>query len=100
MAVVIFSRVIFRATDVHAAGEVYRQLLAFTGGLANVSNIVWLTLIAATALQALPHRAFELTTRAFILLPVPLRAAALVGIGLAIRQVGAAEIRPYIYFQF
>jgi D-alanyl-lipoteichoic acid acyltransferase DltB (MBOAT superfamily) len=100
MAVVVFSRVIFRADDVHLAAEMYAQLLAFTGGLANVSNIVWLTLLVAAALQALPHRAFELATRGFIVLPVPLRAAALVGIGLAIRQVGAAEIRPYIYFQF
>jgi alginate O-acetyltransferase complex protein AlgI len=100
LAVVVLSRVIFRASDLQIAAEMYRQLLALTGGLANVSAIVWLTLGGAIALHALPHRAFELATRGFTWLPIPLRAAALVGIGLAIRQVGAAEIRPYIYFQF
>jgi hypothetical protein len=100
LLVVILSRVVFRASDLRAAGDMYAQLLELTPGLDSVGVAVWLAGGAAIILHALPHRAFEGLMRGFVWLPAPARAAALVGIGLAIRQVGSADIRPYIYFQF
>ena len=100
LLVVILSRVVFRASDLRAAGDMYAQLLELTPGLDSVGVAVWLAGGAAIILHALPHRAFEGLMRGFVWLPAPVRAAALVGIGLTIRQVGAADIRPYIYFQF
>jgi alginate O-acetyltransferase complex protein AlgI len=100
MLVVILSRVVFRASDLQTAGEMYRQLLELTPGLDSVSLTAWLVVGAAIALHALPHNVFELLTRGFVWLPVPVRAAALVAIGLAVRQVAATDVRPYIYFQF
>lgn len=98
--VVVLTRVIFRAPDVGVAWEMYTRLLDFTPGLANVSTVVWVTLGAAFALHFVPKNAIEWGTRTFIWLPAPARAVALVGLGLAIRQVAAVEMRPYIYFQF
>ncbi len=98
--VVVLTRVIFRAPDVGVAWDMYARMLDFVPGLANVSTVVWVTLGAAFAFHLVPKNAFELAARAFVWLPAPARAVALVGLGLAIRQVGAVEMRPYIYFQF
>jgi alginate O-acetyltransferase complex protein AlgI len=100
LAVVVLTRVIFRAPDVGVAWEMYAKLLEFSAGVANVSTVVWVTLGAAFALHLVPHRGFDLASRFFVWLPAPARAVALVGLGLAIRQIGAVEMRPYIYFQF
>ncbi len=98
--VVVLTRVIFRAPDVGLAWEMYDRMLDFTGGTANVSLVVWATLAAAFVLHGVPHKWFDLAARGFVWLPAPARAVALVGLGLVIRQIGAVEMRPYIYFQF
>ncbi|MGA9526196.1 MAG: MBOAT family O-acyltransferase [Myxococcaceae bacterium] len=98
--IVVLTRIIFRAADMGAAWDMFGKLAEFTPGVANVSLMVWVAIAAAMALHALPHRVWEWTCTAFVRMPVPVRAVALVALGLAIRQVATAEVRPYIYFQF
>lgn len=98
--VVVLTRVIFRADNLTVAWSMYEQMLAMTTGLAKVSSAVWIALVAACALHGLPHRVFDLGARAFVWMPAPARAVVLVALGLVIRQVGNADVRPYIYAQF
>ena len=99
-AVVVFTRVIFRADSVERALVMFRRMGELSPGLVNVGPAAWAAMAAAAALHLLPRRALDVTLRAFLWLPPPLRAAALVALALAIRQVGAVELRPYVYFQF
>ncbi|MGI5864413.1 MAG: MBOAT family O-acyltransferase [Myxococcales bacterium] len=99
-AVVVFTRIVFRASDLTMARVMFERLLEFSPGLANVSVPVWIAMGAALVGHYLPHRAFSLSADLFARLPAPVRATALVALGLAIRKVGMVEVRPYIYFQF
>jgi len=99
-AVVVLTRIIFRAANLDMAAQMVRALLELSGGLANVSGLVWAALAVAAATHAMPARAYELASGLFVRMPVPVRAAALVGLGLIVRQVASVELRPYIYFQF
>jgi len=45
-------------------------------------------------------RSSNVTVKVFVKSPVLLRAAALVGLGLIIRQIASFETQPYVYFQF
>ncbi len=98
--IVVLTRIIFRASDVEVAWVMFEKLAEFTPGVANVSLMVWVAIAGAMALHAMPHKVWGWTCTAFVRMPVPVRAVALVAIGLAIRQVATAEVRPYIYFQF
>lgn len=98
--VVVLTRIVFRAPDLPKAWEMTRQLLEWTGGLANVSVPVWVAMGAALVSHYLPARAYGLATELFVRLPAPVRATVLVALGLLIRKVGMVEVRPYIYFQF
>jgi D-alanyl-lipoteichoic acid acyltransferase DltB (MBOAT superfamily) len=99
-AVVVFTRIVFRADSVETAVVMFRRIGELSPGLASVGLAGWAAMAAATLLHLLPRRALDVTLRVFVWMPPPLRAAALVGLALGIRQVGAVEIRPYIYFQF
>ncbi len=99
-AVVVLTRIIFRADSVGTAIVMFRRIGELSPGVTNVSLAAWVAIAAAMSLHLLPRRAFGLTLRAFLWMPLPLRAAALVALGLVIRQVGAVQVRPYIYFQF
>jgi D-alanyl-lipoteichoic acid acyltransferase DltB (MBOAT superfamily) len=98
--VVVLTRIVFRCADLPAAGRMVRALAELSGGLANVSLPVWAALAAAALSHALPPAVYERSAGLFARLPVPVRAAALVGLALVVRQVAAVELRPYIYFQF
>ncbi len=97
---VVLSRIVFRAPDVAAAGDVVQQLLRFTPGLANVQDVVWWALALAVVAYVLPTRLALGAQSAFGRLPVPVRAALIVGLGLGMRQIATFEVQPYIYFQF
>ncbi len=99
-AIVVFTRIVFRASDLTMARVMVERLLDFSPGLANVSVPVWIAMGVAFVCHYLPHRAYSLSADLFARLPVPVRATALVALGLAIRKVGMVEVRPYIYFQF
>lgn len=97
---VVLSRIVFRAPDVTAANEIVQQLLRFTPGLANVQTVVWWALIGAVVAYVLPARLAIGAQATFGRLPVPVRAALIVGLGLGMRQIATFEVQPYIYFQF
>lgn len=99
-AVVVFTRIIFRADGVAIATAMYRRIGELSPGLGNVSAAAWVAMGAAMLFHVLPRGTLEVALRVFVWMPPPLRAAALVALALAIRQVGAVEVRPYIYFQF
>ncbi|MBF5046161.1 MBOAT family protein [Aggregicoccus sp. 17bor-14] len=97
---VVLTRVVFRAQSLAAAGDFYRQLLQGTGGLANVGPWVWGMLAVAALSHASPLLWRVRLSEAFVRLPVPLRAVALVAVGLGIRHLGSVETRPYVYLKF
>lgn len=100
MLAVTLTRVIFRAPDLQVAGEVYARLFTFTGGLANVSTLVWVVLTGAVVSHYLPEPWLDRVATGFVWLPAPARAAVLVGLGLLIRQLASFESQPYIYSRF
>ncbi|MBL8951225.1 MAG: MBOAT family protein [Myxococcaceae bacterium] len=100
MFTVIFARVFFRADNIDKAFEVFRQMLKLSGGTANVSSLAWGGMAAALVFYFLPKPVFDFAGNTFVRLPVIARAAALVGLGLAIRQIASFETQPYVYFQF
>lgn len=97
---VVLTRIFFRATDVTNALAVFQQLLLFTGGLANVSTLVWVTLGAAVVSHYLPNDVWVRLGEVFSWMPPPVRAAALVALGLVIKAVATFDAQPYVYFQF
>lgn len=98
--IVVLTRIFFRAPDMDHAWQMFGRLLAFEGGLANVSTAVWVVLAIAALSHAIPLSLWTRSSELFARAPAPLRAAALVGLGLVIRQVTNFEVQPYIYFQF
>jgi len=98
--VVALTRIFFRAPDIQHAFAMFQQLGHLTWGLANVSRMVWITLGAGILLYALPKGAYQAAVTAFTRAPVPVRACALVGLGLLAKKIAGFEVQPYIYFQF
>ncbi|MHB8879824.1 MAG: MBOAT family O-acyltransferase [Myxococcaceae bacterium] len=98
--VVVLSRIVFRAPDLPHALDFVRQLSQGSIGQANVSASVWVALAVAIAAYAAPARLYERLSEGFGWLPIPVRAMALVGLGLLVRQLASFELQPYIYFQF
>jgi alginate O-acetyltransferase complex protein AlgI len=99
-AYVVLSRVFFRANDASHALIIFRQMAEGTVGVVNVPTAVWIALFFSAALHWLPRKAYETSARAFIWLPAPVRAVALVVLILSVKQIASFEARPYIYFQF
>lgn len=98
--IVVLTRVVFRAPDMTHAGEFYARMMAGVPGIANVSPLVWAMLTAAVVFHAVPMKLYTVSSELFVRMPVPVRAAALVLLGLGIRHLSAVETRPYVYLQF
>ncbi|MDQ3264516.1 MAG: MBOAT family protein [Myxococcota bacterium] len=99
-SLVVLTRIFFRANDVPQAVTYFHRLLEFTPGLANVSPLLWATLIGTGLAYLTPRSLFDRGAELFAHAPIPARAVALVGLGLLLRQVAGIEVQPYIYFQF
>lgn len=99
-SVVVLTRVVFRAPDMSQAQAMYARIFEGTGGLANVGPWVWTMLAVAVLSHLSPQTWFQSASRGFLRLPVPVRALALVLLGLGIRHLASVEARPYVYFQF
>jgi hypothetical protein len=98
--VVAAAWVFFRAPSVGEALDVFRAL----GSLdLTALNLGWAA-IAALAVAALTHAVPDLWTdkivNLFHKIPAPVQALALVGLVLGLRQIAAADVAPFIYFQF
>ncbi|MBK7859475.1 MAG: MBOAT family protein [Archangiaceae bacterium] len=100
MFAVIFARVFFRADSVDKALDVFRQMLKGSLSTANVSSLAWGGMAAALVFYFVPRPVFVFAGETFVKLPVVARAAALVALGLIIRQIASFETQPYVYFQF
>jgi len=100
MFAVIFARVFFRAESTSKALEVFAQMGKLTMSVANVSSLAWGGMAAALAFYFVPKPAFDLAGKTFARMPIVARAAALVALGLIIRQIASFETQPYVYFQF
>ncbi|WP_163783602.1 MBOAT family O-acyltransferase [Myxococcus vastator] len=98
--IVVLTRVVFRAADMTHAGEFYERMMAGVPGIANVSPLVWAMLAAAVFFHAVPMKLYTVSSDLFVRMPVPVRAAVLVVLGLGIRHLSAVETRPYVYLQF
>ncbi|QSQ22874.1 MBOAT family protein [Pyxidicoccus parkwayensis] len=98
--IVVLTRVVFRAPDMTHAGEFYARMMAGVPGIANVSPLVWAMLAAAVFFHAVPMKLYHVASDLFVRMPVPVRAVALVLLGLGIRHLSAVETRPYVYLQF
>jgi alginate O-acetyltransferase complex protein AlgI len=97
---VVFARVFFRAESTAKALEVFGVMFRFTTSTANVSKLAWGSMAAAVVFYVMPKPVFVKTGEIFVRAPVLVRAAAIVGMGLAIRQIASFETQPYVYFQF
>ena len=100
MVAVVFARVFFRADSTDQAIQVFNQMFKFTPGVANVSRLAWGGMSAALVFYFMPAPVFRWSSQLFLRAPALVRAAALVGMGLAIRQIASFETQPYVYFQF
>jgi D-alanyl-lipoteichoic acid acyltransferase DltB (MBOAT superfamily) len=98
--IVVLTRVVFRAPDMALAGEFYARMAAGIPGIANVSPLVWGMLAAAVLFHAVPMKLYTVASELFVRMPVPVRAMALVLVGLGIRHLASVEARPYVYLQF
>lgn len=97
---VVFARIFFRADSMTLALAMFKQLGTLTFDLSRVSLLAWGALSASIAFYVLPAPVFEKSNTLFLKSPALLRAAALVGLGLIIRQLSSVETQPYIYFQY
>lgn len=97
---VVFARIFFRADTMDLARQMFSQLGTFTFDMARVSSMAWASFAACVILYAMPKIVFDKSQWLFVESPVWLRTLALIGLGLAIRQIASFESQPYIYFQY
>lgn len=92
--------IFFRAPDFTVAMSLLSQLATLTVDAANLVPWVVALLGVACLLHAIPKEWEAHGQRWFIALPSPLRAAALVLLAVALKQLASVEAVPFIYFQF
>lgn len=97
---VCFTWVFFRAPDFGSAVAVLDQIA--TGGweTTNVTGPLLLVMAVGFVTHLFPRRGFEWFRERFVALPAAAQGAALVLLGLALRQVATQDVQPFIYFQF
>ena len=86
---VVFSRILFRASDFDNARDVTLQMFSGTWSTANVAPTVWLALVIGFALHYTPRRWYGLMRERFIALPAPAQ-------GLVLAIVGAVIVEPLL----
>ena len=100
LQLVVFSRILFRATSLDNAGDVTARIFSGTTSVAQISPAVWLVLLGSFALHYTPRAWFTRVEQVFLRLPAPAQGAALASVGAALALVATSEVVPYIYFQF
>lgn len=98
--VVMQARIVFRAPDISMSWLVFKEQFKAFGPSPNLTPLVTGVLAVAVLGHLMPHRWYDKLVDAFSALPIPLRALALMGLALAIKQVSNFEVQPFIYFQF
>jgi alginate O-acetyltransferase complex protein AlgI len=97
---VVFSRILFRATDMANAGEIVERLRSGTYSVANVAPWVWAALVVGFALHYTPRAWLRQLRDAFCGLPAMGQGIALALTFAVLSLVATSETVPYIYFQF
>jgi D-alanyl-lipoteichoic acid acyltransferase DltB (MBOAT superfamily) len=97
---VVFSRILFRATDLQNAIDITARLGSGTYTVAQVSAGVWAMLVVTFLAHYTPRRWFESIETRFMALPAPAQGVALACVGFALSFIATSEVVPYIYFQF
>ena len=82
------------------AWRVFVEQFKTTWAAPNLTPLVLTVMAAAFIGHIMPNRAFEKLTKAFVVMPIPLRAASLLVLALGIKEVSQFEVQPFIYFQF
>jgi D-alanyl-lipoteichoic acid acyltransferase DltB (MBOAT superfamily) len=100
LQVVVFSRILFRATDLQNAADVTTRLASGTFSVAQISLGVWAMLLLTFAAHYTPRRWFESIELGFKSMPAPAQGIALAALGFVLSVVATSEVVPYIYFQF
>jgi D-alanyl-lipoteichoic acid acyltransferase DltB (MBOAT superfamily) len=100
MQFVVFSRILFRATDMDNAWAVTKQLFSGTTSLAQISVGVWAVLVGTFVAHYLPRDLFRRIEGLFVRMPAPAQGLALAAVGALLAQVASTQVVPYIYFQF
>lgn len=98
--IVMEARIVFRAPDWQSSWDVFMH--QFQGGFAspNLTALVLTVMAAATLGHFMTHLMYERLVQFFIAAPVPVRALAMLGLCLGIKEVSSFEVQPFIYFQF
>ncbi|MEM7449409.1 MAG: MBOAT family O-acyltransferase [Myxococcota bacterium] len=97
---VVFSRILFRATDLQNAVDVTERLWSGQTSTAQITPAVWFVLLLSFALHYTPKRWFERLEREFVWQSPAFQALGLVVVGCILSLVASAQVVPYIYFQF
>jgi alginate O-acetyltransferase complex protein AlgI len=92
--------IFFRASSFSNAWEVLSGLGQLTPGTANVSPVLWLTLLAGFGTHFIPGRLVQQIQLLLARLPAVTQAALLTLAVLGVRWAGASAVVPFIYFQF
>ncbi len=97
---VVFSRILFRATDLRSAGDVVERLFSRTWSVANVAPAVWVVLVVGYALHYTPRAWVGVARDRFCELPAAGQGIVLALTFAVLSLVASSETVPYIYFQF
>lgn len=97
---VVFSRILFRASDIDNAWEVTARLFSGSVSAAQVSLSIWLMLIGTFTLHYLPKGWFGRLEKSFVGSPPVAQGVALAAVGVVLGLVATSQVVPFIYFQF
>lgn len=98
---VMLARIFFRASSMSGAVAVLQGMVRRWDLRApNVTPQILVILAIATVLHFSPDDLFERGGRVYARLPIVVRAAALIGVALVMKQVTSFDVQPFIYFQF
>ncbi len=97
---VVFSRILFRASDLDNAWAVTERLWSGTTSTAQIAPGVWAVLIGSFAAHYLPRRWFDTLGDRFVRLPALAQGVLLALVGALLSRVATSAVVPYIYFQF
>ena len=100
MQFVVFSRILFRATDIDNARDVTLWLFSGTSSVAQMSATLWLVLVGGFVIHYTPRAWYASARARFIALPMAAQAMLLVTLGFALGELAATQPVPYIYQQF
>jgi alginate O-acetyltransferase complex protein AlgI len=98
--VVMEARIVFRAPDMAQSWAVFVEQWKPGWTAPNLTPMVLVVMAAATLGHLMTHGMYDRLSMAFIRMPIPVRAVALLALALGIKEVSSFEVQPFIYFQF